>query len=108
MKKIQTNVDIVDTRKVEGVTFKELQTGSYFLYGVGPSPYLCVKMVEPMYIAEIVDFAINHCGDDSEERLHKFQAVSVKSGLPISIIDEDDIVTPVDVAILVKEFGGED
>lgn len=103
MKKIKTNVDIVDLREIEGVTFKELQAGSYFLYErYCSTPLLCVKMIDPMYAASIVDHVIK---DDEWEPLYKFHAVSLKDGVPI-IIDEDEIITPVDVDILVKEFEG--
>ena len=103
MEKIKTNVDIVDIRETEGVTFKELQAGSYFLYEVFCStPLLCVKMIEPMYIASMVDYIMK---DDGEMPLYKFHAVSLKDGVPI-IVDEDDIVTPVDIDVLVKEFKG--
>ena len=40
MKKIKTNVDIIDVRETEGVTFKELQNGSYFLY----EKFNCINM----------------------------------------------------------------
>ena len=100
MKKIKTNVDILDLRETKGVTFKELQYGSYFLYERFCSePLLCIKMIEPMYVATLVDYVMK---DDEEKTLYKFHAMSVKDGVPI-IVDEDDIVTPVDVDILIKE-----
>lgn len=103
MKKIKTNVDIVDVRETEGVTFKELQHGSYFLYErYCSTPLLCVKMIEPMYVATLIDYIIKN---DEEKPLYKFHAMSLKDGVPI-IVDEDEIVTPVDVDILVKEFEG--
>ena len=104
MEKIKTNVDIVDLRETEGVTFKELQAGSYFLYEAFCStPLLCIKMIEPMYIATIVDYVIK---EDEWEPLYKFNAVSLKDGVPITV-DEDDMITPVDADVLVKEFKGD-
>ena len=100
MKKIKTNVDIVDLRETEGVTFKELQAGSYFLYDrFCSTPLLCIKMIDPMYAASLVDYIMK---DDGEEPLYKFHAMSLKDGVPI-IVEEDDIVTPVDVDILIKK-----
>lgn len=100
MKKIKTNVDIVDLREIEGITFKELQAGSYFLYDrFCSTPLLCIKMIDPMYAASLVDYIMK---DDGKEPLYKFHAMSLKDGVPI-IVDEDEIVTPVDVDILIKK-----
>lgn len=104
MKKIKTNVDILDLRNIEGITFKELKNGSYFYYEpISSRPLLCIKMIEPMYVTTMVDCIMKGNG---ETCLYKFHAVSLKDGVPI-IVDEDDTVIPVDVDILVKEFEGE-